>query len=661
MRLLHLALGLMAAGLLEAPLILAQAAQTPDAALGHTQYENNCSICHGGDARGGEHGPAINERLTRLDESQLTTLIHQGLPSRGMPSFPNLTGQPLVNLVAFLRTLKSGEPEPIVRREVTTSTGAKLEGIVLNQSAQDLALRTADNRIHLLRATGSTFREVTSQQDWATYNGDPSGNRYSKLAQITKTNIDRLAPRWIFTFPGAAFLETTPLVIEGTMYVSSANECYALDAGNGRRLWHFRRPRTKGLTGGGAAGINRGVARAGDRLFMVTDDAHLLALNRFTGQLEWETVMADSHQNYNATSAPLVVNDLVVCGTAGGEEGVRGFMAAFRQDTGKEAWRFWTVPKPGDPEAATWRGKAIEHGSAAAWFTGSFDPALNMVYWQTGNPGPDYNGLERLGDNLYSDSVVALDAITGKLKWHFQFTPHDTHDWDATEPVVLLDTAWKGQPRKLLLQANRNGFFYVFDRTNGEVLLTKPFVKKLNWATAIGPDHRPVLAPPETVAGGTRVCPSQDGATNWYSTSFLPATGLYYLQTVEKCDVYSQSPAEWQAGQSYLGGSQQSAPGDIPQKVLRAIDIQTGKVVWELPQFGRGDSWGGTLVTESGVLFFCDDSGMLAAADARTGKPIWSFHANQNWKASPMTYQFDEQQYLAIASGQTVTAFALLK
>ena len=250
------------------------------------------------------------------------------------------------------------------------------------------------------------------------------------------------------------------------------------------------------------------------------------------------------------------------------------------------------------------------------WFTGSYDAELDTLYWQTGNPGPDYNGEERLGDNLYSDCVLALDPKTGKLKWHYQFTPHDLHDWDAAEPVIVVDSEWQGQPRKLLFTANRNGFFYVFDRTDGRLLLTKTFVKKMNWAEKIGADGRPVLKTLEKVGNGTKVCPSQDGATNWYSSSYLPATGLFYLQTVEKCDIYSVGPAEWQRGQDYLGGAQRPVPGEVPQKVLRAIDPKTGNIAWELPQTGRADTWGGTLVTQTGVLFFGEDSGRFQALDA---------------------------------------------
>ena len=353
----------------------------------------------------------------------------------------------------------------------------------------------------------------------------------------------------------------TPVVVDGVMYVTSANECYALDAGNGREIWRFQQPRTKGLVGNAAGGINRGVAVAGERVFMVTDHAHLLALNRFTGELLWDTEMADWRQNYNATSAPLIVGDFVVAGTAGGEQGVRGFLAAYDQTTGKEAWRFWTVPKPGEPGSETWKGAGIEQPGGTTWMTGVYDAALGLVYWTTGNPSPDYNGDERLGDNLYASSVVALDARSGRLKWHFQFTPHNVWDWDAQQPTVLVDTTWEGRPRKLLVQASRNGFFYVLDRTDGKFLLGKPFVSHLTWAREIGADGRPVLVPgQEPSAEGTRVCPSAHGAANWYSTSYSPQTGFYYVQTLENCNVFVKSVSEWVAGKSYWGGSTRPDP-----------------------------------------------------------------------------------------------------
>ena len=607
---------------------------------------------------GGELGPPILFRVAARSDQELATLIHDGLPNRGMPP-STLTTQETADLIGFLRTLRPRRHAP-VRRKIGTTDGQTLEGLVLNQTSEELQLRTDDGRVHLLRASGGRYRPVTSQANWTTYNGQPGGNRYTTLEQIDKKNAAKLTVAWMFTMPNVSRAETTPVVSEGIMYITSANECWALDAGSGRDLWHFQRPRTKGLVGNAAGGFNRGVGLAGNRVFMVTDNAHLLALDRSSGDLLWETEMADWHQNYNATSAPLVAGGLVISGTAGGEQGARGFVAAYDPSTGKEAWRFWTVPKPGEPGSETWIGKAIEHPSAVAWFTGTYDPQLDIVYWPTGNPGPDYNGEERGGDNLYSCSILALDAKTGKLKWYYQFTPHDVYDWDASEPPVLLDAEWHGQPRKLLVQANRNGFFYVLDRTDGKLLLAQPFVKKLTWAKEIGPDGRPVLNPPsKTANGGTQVCPSQDGASNWFSTSYNPATGFYYVQALEKCSIYTQRPAEWEAGRSYMGGSSRNLPDETAQKVLRAIDIQSGKIAWELPQVGDAASWGGILSTVTGLVFFGEDSGMFMALDAASGKALWRFQTNQLWKASPMTYVFGGRQYVAVCAGQNILAFAL--
>lgn len=635
-------------------------AQAPDA--GRSQFENRCAVCHGTDGRGGERGPAIVARLAGYTDAELAKLIHDGLPNAGMPG-SNLTQEETPVLVTYLRSLKPAggvlAPAPA---KVAMADHSTLEGLVLNQTSEDMQLLTPDQHVHLLRKNGAAYREVTSQRDWPTYNGQLSGNRYSSMTQINKSTISRLAPSWIFNLPNTSPLEGTPVVVGGIMYVTTVNECYALDAGAGRQIWHFQRHRTRGLVGNAAGGINRGVAVEGDRLFMVTDNAHLIALSRFTGKLLWETEMADWRLNYNATSAPLPVGNLIVSGTAGGDEGARGFLAAFDQATGKEVWRFWTVPKPGEPGAETWKGTDINHPSAATWLTGTYDPQLGMLYWQTGNPGPDLNGDQRGGDNLYSSSILALDAKTGKLKWYYQYTPHNVWDWDAQQPPVLVDTFWQGQIRKLLLHANRNGFFYVLDRTNGKLLVAKPFVKHLTWAKEIDANGRPVLnANQEPTAQGNRICPSLDGATNWFSTSFNPATRLYYVQTLEKCGVFTKSSIPWKAGAGYMGGSFSQAPDVAPQKVLRAISVDDGKIVWELPQSGLAQSWGGTLSTASGIVFFCEDSGALMAADAADGKPLWQFQANQIWKASPMTYMFDNKQRVAVASGSNIISFALVQ
>jgi alcohol dehydrogenase (cytochrome c) len=631
---------------------------------GRAAYESRCARCHSGNATGGESGPNITAQISALGDAELAGFLRQGKPASGMPAF-DLAPAEMNGLVQYLRTLASPIPRnaatPAVRRTIRTTTGQTIQGQVLSEGMTDLQIRTDDKRVLLLRKSGEQYRVVTSQADWPTYHGDPSGNRYSKITQIDKSNVGHLGPQWIFPLPNVSQIENTPVVVEGIMYVSSANECYALDAGSGRMIWHYQRQRTRGVAGNAAIGFNRGVAWAGDRVFMLTDNAHMLALNRFNGELLWETEMADWHLNYNGTSAPLAVGNLVVSGHAGGDEGARGFVAAYDQASGKEAWRFWTVPKPGEPGSETWQAKALDHPSGATWMTGTYDPQLDLIYWPVGNPGPDFYGDEREGDNLYTDSVVALEAKTGKLKWHFQFTPHDVHDWDAQEPPVLVDTQWQGRPRKLLLQANRNGFFYVLDRSTGELLLAKPFLKKLNWAQGIDKSGRPILNKlAEDASGNTYVCPGFQGGTNWFSTSFNPATGLYYFNALERCNVFTKRKMEWEAGKGYMGGAARPAPGETFEKYLRALNIQTGEIVWEIPQVsGQTTASAGVLSTASGLVFFGENSGSFMAADAANGRVLWQFPTNQVWKASPMTYVFDGRQYVAIAAGQDILAFAL--
>lgn len=633
-----------------------------DGAPGRSVFESRCARCHGSDGNGGELGPAIAPLLRRHTDEDLAALIHNGIPTAGMPPIP-VVAKDLAPLIAFLRSLQpQAEVKPVVRLQLRTTDNRSLAGEVLSQGFDDLQLRTSDGRVHLLRRAGERYREVTSETDWPSYNGDPGGNRFTLLSQITPANVSRIAPKWVFTVRGAAHLEVTPVVVDGIMYVTNPNECYALDAGTGRQIWHFKRPRTPGIVGDVTAGINRGVAVAAGRLFMETDDAHMIALDRFTGKQLWDTRMADWHANYFATSAPLTAGSFVVGGVGGGELGSRGFVAAFDQATGKEVWRFWTIPNPGEPGSESWSGPGIVHGGGPTWFTGTYDSGLDTVYWPTGNPAAEYNGDDRAGDNLYSDCILALDRPTGRLKWYFQTTPHDLWDWDATETPVVVDGKWQGQPRKLLLQANRNGFFYVWDRTDGKLLLAEPFVRNLTWASAIGPDGRPIRNPhQEPTEAGTRVCPSQDGATNWFSPSYNPATGLFYVQTFEKCSIYIKREIEtWTAGKEYLGGTQHTAPGGQPQRVLKAIDIQTGRIAWELPQPGPAASWGGTLATATNLVIFGEEGGALMAVDGVTGRPLWSFPTNQLWKASPMTYMFDGKQYVAIAAGPDILAFALV-
>ena len=651
---MRLAMAILAAVILPGTEVRAQAVDA-----GRKAFGVRCARCHGADGNGAEMGPAIAQRLAGIDNQQLAKLIRDGVPARGMP--PSVVGAAELDvLVKFVRTLeRRAADEPVVRMTVQTTDGETLSGTVAGEGFNDLQLRTDDKRIHLLRRAGDRFRRVTSGADWPTYNGETGGNRYTTLTQINKRTVGRLAPAWMFSVPDAGQLQVTPVVVDGIMYVTAPNECLAIDAGSGRRIWHYKRPRTKGVAGGNA---NRGVGVAGDRVFMVTDHAHIIALNRFTGDLLWDRELDDWRKNYAASSAPLPAGNMVISGVSGGEHGANGFVAAHDQETGKEVWRFWTVPKRGEPGSETWQGKDIDHGGAPTWFTGSYDPALDLVYWPTGNPSKEYNGDDRKGDNLYANSIVALDRKSGKLRWYYQFTPHDLWDWDATQTSVIIDREWEGKPRQLMLHASRNGFFYVFDRVDGKLLRATPFVKNLNWATGIGADGRPVKVPGmEPTPAGTKVCPSQDGATNWFSPSFNPATGLYYVQTFEKCSIYTKSEqGEWESGKPYLGGTQQTAKDPKPVRVLKAIDVRTGAIAWEVPQPGAGSTWGGTLTTASGLVIVAEESGDLMAVDAVNGQRLWSFPTNRFWRASPMTYMFDGRQYVAIAAGSTILAFALL-
>ena len=511
-------------------------------------------------------------------------------------------------------------------------------------------------------AGGIDFSRIVNPRpgDWLTYNGKLSGNRHSDLKQINTSNVSKLGLKWtlhdsaVDTVPPDTpyyrenmryfGLETVPIVADGIMYVTGPNQAWAVDARTGTQIWQYARPRTAGLVSDASLGTNRGVAILGDKLFMVTDNAHLLALNRVTGRLVWEVVMPDEPQKYGGTLAPLVVKDMVIAGVAGGDWGIRGFIDAYKADTGERAWRHWTVPAKGDPGFETWKGTAVTYGGAATWLTGSYDPESDTLYWATGNPWPNSDDRERGGDNLFTDCVLALDPATGKLKWYYQFTPHDTRDWDATEPNVLVDTKFRGENRKLLLHADRNGFFYVFDRITGKLLLAEKFIKQLTWASGIGADGRPVRVPERDVS-----CP--DHATNWHATAFSPATRLYYVMAIEKC-VVKLSPGSWKT----------ERPREDPgKKYLRALDIETGKIAWEVPQEGPTDGKrvAGVMATAGGLLFYGDASGNFIAADERDGKTLWRMPLNATIKTSPMTFAVDGKQFVAIAVGSNIMCFGL--
>jgi len=552
-----------------------------------TLFVIHCAGCHGDDARGTAKGPGLvgNAHIAGRTAEQLQEFLKRGNPGAGMPAFGDLASADLVALASYVRSLAPNAALP-------PTSSAKISW------------------------------RAPQPSDWLTYNGNYSGNRYSELKQITVSNVANLQLKWIY--PTANFgLETTPLASDGVLYFTGPNQVVAVNALTGEELWKYARAMTPGLQGDAKLGTNRGVGILDDKVFFVTDNAHLLALSRADGELLWEVPMCDEPYPYGGTMAPLVVDGNVVVGVAGADHGIRGFVAAFRASDGGLVWRHYTVAD--QPHAL----------GGSTWLTGSYDAETGTLYWPTGNPYPDGDDRDRPGDNLYTDSVLALDAKTGELRWHYQFTPHDLLDRDATEPMVLVDTGWKGTQRKLILHADRNGFFYVLDRTNGELLMAKPFLKRVDWASSIGKDGRPVVVAPKG-------CPSD--AANWSSTAFSPATNLYYFMALEECV-----------------GKPTGYPDQTGQRYLRALNIESGDIAWEVSQPGsaRAKTWTGVLATAGGVLFYGKPNGGFDAVDEKTGETLFHFPTNVRMKAPPITFAVNGKQYVVVAAGPNILCFGL--
>ncbi|HUC78565.1 MAG TPA: PQQ-dependent dehydrogenase, methanol/ethanol family [Vicinamibacterales bacterium] len=494
---------------------------------------------------------------------------------------------------------------------------------------------------------------------WLTYSGDYSGHRHSPLAQITPENVGRLTPQWTFQTRTLGSFQATPIVVDGVLYVTGFNNnAWAIDARSGRQIWRYRRtlPEDLKLCCGP---VNRGFGVLGDRLFMATIDAHLVALDMKTGGVLFDVELADAKAGYSATVAPLVVKDKVIVGIAGAEYGIRGFIDAYDAQTGKRAWRFYTVAGPDDPGGRTWpTGDAYLHGGGSIWVTGTYDPQQNLVFFGTGNPGPDYYSNAREGDNLYTTSLVALDADTGARRWHYQFTPHDVHDWDSTQVPVLADLTINGQPRKVVMFANRNGFFYTIDRETGKVIVAKPFVET-TWANQIGPDGRPILFPGHLPdEEGTKTCPDLGGGTNFMSPSYDPTTRLFFVTARETCATYYAFDQKFKPGEEYTGGGTQRPRDQKNFGALRAIDPVTGDRKWEFRYTSVSSS--GVLTTASGLVFAGDGDGNIMAFDSRTGKNLWHYQLGFPMSATAgTTYMLDGRQYLLVPSGSVLTAFAL--
>jgi alcohol dehydrogenase (cytochrome c) len=493
---------------------------------------------------------------------------------------------------------------------------------------------------------------------WLTYSGNYANHRHSPLTQITPANVNRLVAQWQFQTDTLGKFEASPLVVDGVIYVTGPlDTAWAIDARTGRQIWRYRRDLPSGLIA--CCGlVNRGFGVMGDRLFKTTLDAHVVAISRKTGAIEWDTPMVDYKRGYSGTTAPLVVKDKVIVGVAGAEYGIRGFIDAYDAQSGKQVWRFYTTAGPDDAGHGTWRGtdqKAWEHGGGSIWVPGAYDPELNLVYWGTGNAGPDYNGIEREGDNLYTASIVALDADTGKLRWHYQFTPHDIWDYDSTQMPVLADLTLNGAPQKVVLFANRNGFFYILDRATGKLLRAKPFIET-TWAKEVRGDGRPMLQPNSVPSEeGTKVCPDQTGGTNWMPPSFDPSLNLFFVTARESCGIFFTWKDDYNPGDAFRGGAVQRM-GETQVSALRAVDVATGARKWEFRYANQ--SWAGVLSTASGLVF-AGSSGNLMAFDAKTGKNLWHFQTGNALYAGAITYMIDDKQYVLMPSGTALTAFAL--
>jgi alcohol dehydrogenase (cytochrome c) len=501
------------------------------------------------------------------------------------------------------------------------------------------------------------LRADSEPGNWLTYSGNYSAHRYSRLEQINAANVSRLKPAWIHQINAMHKFETTPLVVDGIMYLSEPpSDVTALDTRTGRTLWNYKRQNANDLRVC-CGQVNRGVAISGDLVIIGTVDAHLLALDAKSGIIRWDVTVADYSKGFSLTAAPLAVKDKVIVGMAGGEYGVRGFLDAYDVKTGKRAWRFYTVPAAGEKGVETWEGESWKTGSATTWVTGAYDPQQNLVLWGTGNPGPDWNGVVRKGDNLYSDSLIALDLESGALKWHFQFTPHDDHDWDAVQVPVLMDGTFRGQPRKMVLFANRNGFYYVLDRVSGKYLASRELSKQ-TWAKEIDDNGRPVVLPgvAPTVAG-TKVYPAVGGSTNWFSPSYSPKTNLFYVPVREEGGIYYEGEADYKPGAMFNGGGFRSVPGEEPWGAVRALKPQTGEVQWEFKT--QRPPVGGVMATAGGLVFGGTAQGEFFALDAASGKSLWNFRAGGAVYSNPISYLSGGKQQVAIAAGHAIFAFGL--
>lgn len=551
------------------------------------------------------------------------------LPGQSLMPEAAIAGSQMNNVIAFLKKAPPLEVE----------TANWVPSADLNVSFQ--RLKAADEE----------------PQNWLTYWGNLRGTHYSGLSAITAANVRSLAGAWTYQFGGTT-VETTPLVVDGIMFVTGPrNNAAALDARTGRTIWRYSRRLPPDVHSHCTVMTNRGFAILGDRLYLATLDAHLVALDAKTGNRLWDIAVDDYKTGVSITHAPLAIDGKIIVGITAGECALTGFVDAYDAATGRKLWRVHSTPGKDDPARATWAGKSADFGGGPTWMTGTYDAQTDTLFWTTGNPSPDYDGSVRAGDNLYTCSVLALDPNTGKMKWHFQFTPHDTHDWDATETPVLMDALFRGRMRHLMIHADRNAFFYVLDRDTGEFLLGKPFAKQ-TWAKGLDDRGRPIVVPgADPTPKGVYVCPDAAGGTNWASPSWDPQTKLFYVSARDSCAVYTSLTKEPKPGDPYVGSGQKEDSGQFPG-AIRAIDPQTGDVRWSF-NLHQGSWAAGVLATAGEVVFAASKDGNLIALDARTGTDLWHYQTGAEIMSSPISYSVDGRQYIAVSTDSALFTFAL--
>jgi alcohol dehydrogenase (cytochrome c) len=607
--------------------------QATSSAGGAALFQRSCASCHNVEGRAPSLATGVFAHGSA--DAQIAQTIRAGVPGTQMPPFPALADEDVRQLVAYIRSLSSSAGAPPAPAAAVAPAGLGDGGL-----------------------TFARLRRAASEpQNWLTYWGDYQGTHYSGLQQIDASNVRRLQAAWARQLPGSSVLEATPLVVDGVMYTSGPpGVVVALDAATGKQIW--RSQRTQKIRNPNEINpFNRGVAVLGNRVFVGTLDAALLALDARTGALLWDVQMADPMQGFSITSPPLPIDGKIIAGIAGGEFGIRGFIDAYDPATGARLWRFHTIPGPGEFGHDTWTGDSWKLGCGATWLPGSYDPDLNLLYWATGNPCPLYNGAVRAGDNLFTSSVVALDPATGERKWHYQFSPHDTHDWDSNQDMILVDRVFRGQPRKLLMHADRNGHVYLLDRTNGTFLAATPFTTQ-TWNSGFDANGRPILtAGAEASAAGSVVSPTIGGATNFQAPSYSPSTGWVYLAYQAGAQRYISETQPFESGRQYPGG--RGASASQPRSAgIKAIDPESGKTVWDFP-LTQGSLTSGVLATAGGVVFAASREGFLFALDARTGTSLWRFQTGTAIDASPISYSVGGRQFVAVSAGNVVYTFAL--